>query len=166
MSRITNQLAEEIAKSMTAKKKEDLKKLEDEISEKTIAEISRLAPKGIQELYEKFPKYFRTTSAVQLTGNGCNYEWVTLNKDVPVQNTSYFHPEPEFGKAIILLINKKDKFKKEINALESSIENALKQLRTFKNVIASFPEAAEFLPPDGKPMLPALNLDIIRQQLV
>lgn len=165
MSRITNQLAEEIAKAMVAKKEESLKNLKGEISKKVSDEILRLVPKGIQELYAKFPKYFRTTSSIQLTGNGCNYEWISLDQDIPVQNTNYFNPEPKFAKDIILLINKKDKFKKELEELKLSIENALKQLRTFKNVRESFPEAAEFLPPDGKPMLPALNLDIIRKNL-
>ena len=38
-------------------------------------------------------------------------------------------------------------------------------MKTFKRVREEFSEAAEFLPPDGKPMLPAINLSSIRESL-
>lgn len=163
--RITQQLAKDISKSMLAKKNEKLAELRKNISETTREEILKDVPEKVLYFYEEYPNFVATTSYVYLNGNGCNRECVSI-KPIPHKGgTLHKDVTPEFGAVITKLINKESKLRNEIYDLGKSIENALIQLRTFKNVRASFPEAAQYLPPDDKPLLPALNLDIIRQQL-
>lgn len=167
MSRITNEMAEQIAKAMTSEKLEAIKKLESEISEKTREEVLKTIPKEVKDFFKKFPEWTQRDGSVRLNGNGCDHERVRV-ETVPSKNngTVYHNPSNEFASEILKLINKRDKLKNDLSTLKKSIENALKQLRTFKKIREAFPEAAEFLPKDNAPMLPCINLDVIRKNLL
>jgi hypothetical protein len=163
MSRITNDLAESIAKTMTAKQSQTIEELKSKQKQITLDYIMKGIPKEVKELFDKNSKYLNYNSGVRFWGNGCQGLYVNIGKH-PTDGLN-ITPEPEFAKELVKLDNAIQKKQDALYELKQSIENALKAMRTFKRVRVDFPEAGEFLPPDGKSMLPAINLSSIRQQL-
>jgi hypothetical protein len=166
MSRITIELAENIAKQLTAKKQQKLNDLNVKISKHVRDEVLKSIPEHVKMYFAEFPQYCYTHTQVTLVGNGCNHERVNVD-EFPREraSNSYYTPSPFFGKEFPILINNKDALKEEIYKLKRDIENALKQMRTFKAVREQFPEAAAFLPANNKVYLPSLDLSQIRESL-
>lgn len=163
---MTMDSAKSIANSMVRKKKEEIQILKKEIGQIVKDEYLKSVPNSVLISFEEHKNYMKSNSYIYLQGAGFTNDQVQLFEDVPSQvNSIYFVVPEKISKKVQLLINKQKTKQEEVERLFKSIKNALISLRTFKAIRLHFPEASEHLPGQDKPMLPAINLDVIRQQL-
>jgi len=163
MSRITKQIAENVAAQLTRKKNTEISSLKKELENKFSEIYLKTVPKEVLQLFEKFPDYVKTRRGLQCTGNG--FEWQTLdfNKELPAYKNC-FSPDELDAKELLELANKiKDK-KQELFKLKAEIENVVFNLRTFKRVEIEFPEAVPFLPTTVSTAL-MVNISDLRNKL-
>ena len=89
MSRITKDIAHEVARKLTSKKTEEINKIEKELQLKLEGFLLEKVPKEIMDLFKKHPNYFEKTSSFRISGNGFNYEYL---------QTKHFSKEKGFTK--------------------------------------------------------------------
>lgn len=166
MSRITKEIASEVAKILTIRKKEEYEALEAKLSE-TVKDLYNLTiPDKVKEFQKEFPSFINTRSAVKLMGNGFSYEYISV-KDQVITNTSQctcLTPSPEEAGNIQKMKNKIQDLKTEYNTLVLDIETALLTLRTYSKIEKEFPEAFIHLPNRITTAL-AININSIREKL-
>lgn len=166
MSRITKQIAEEVAKKLVAPKKEKLKARNKEFS-MNITELclSRI-PAEILDCYYENRSYFNTTHYFRPTGNGWQMQHLDLSEELPSPNGNSFSFEMDVktSNALLKEFNRNKDQKEQIEELQRDLENILFNLRTYKAVTENFPEAAEHLPKIVNNSI-ALNLSDIRNRI-
>jgi hypothetical protein len=166
MSRITKQIAEEVAKKLVAKKRETLKLWKQVFSEKITKICHEKVPFEVLVVFEKHPKYFKTTNRFRPVGNGWNSQYLDLNTYLPNSNYDYFSFEMEVktSNALLKEYNKNKDEQKQIDELQRDLVNTLLNLKTYKSVTENFPEAVEHLPKIVNNTV-ALNLSDIRNRI-
>lgn len=148
MSRITNKIAEDVANLMVQSKQEEINLKKEELKEYVTRIYRKSLPKEILNIYEKYPEYMIHCSSVQLTGKGFNHEYVNIHSS-PARKDYYTVINIKEEEDINKIRNLYDHIKesnKNIKVLKLDIENALKNLRTYKKVESEFPEAFKHLP--------------------
>lgn len=167
MSRITKEIATQVATQLTTKKREALK----ELDAKFRSELKRMyvedTPAEIKELAEKFPQYFEQRTRIGFGGtNGFGYEVYSIDGNViaPVSGAYYTKISPENSKILKKLDNEIQDKKKELKNLVKELEILLYSLRTYSKVAEQFPEAVPFLPFRTTSAL-AINIQDIRKKL-
>lgn len=163
--RITKQIASEVAKQLLAEKRKENDKNWIELSKKVYESVLKTVPKEIIELHEKHPSFVRTSRSIKLIGNGFNHEYVNTSKEFPCEHYSKnYVPTAKEGVEWIKLLNDYNDGKESIKKLNSEIELALYNLRTYKAVQENFPEAYELLPEKTSTAL-SINISDIRQKI-
>jgi len=165
MSRITKQIAEEVAKKLVAKKRETLKLRTKEFSEKITKICHEKVPFEVLVVFEKHPNYFHQTSTFKPSGNGWNFQNLNLSHSLPSQAGYFsFEMEVETSNELLKEFNKNKDEQKQIDELQRDLVNTLLNLKTYKSVTENFPEAVEHLPKIVNNTV-ALNLSDIRNRI-
>lgn len=169
MSNYINQtIARQVAKKIAGKISEKIAAQKEELEELVSTEYLKTIPPQVLISYDLFKGYHISTSSIRLEGNGLN-DVIYLKKWLPGKNShcSVFLVENKLfaakaAKGFQNLKKLEDKFTK----ICSEISATLLSLRTYKRIIAEFPEAAEFLP-DNSSTINAIAVPIndIREQL-
>jgi hypothetical protein len=166
MSRITKEIAKEVALKLTSKKFEEYQVLIEELSLKTFELYSATIPKEIIESSKKFPDYFDFSHHLNVTGNGFSYDQIKISeKSVVKSSNKYYTPQPQDAKALMAVKNKIEDARKSYKDLVFEIENLVYHLRTYAKVAEQFPEAVPFLPNKAITTALAINIDDIRKKL-
>jgi len=163
MTRITKEIAQEVATRMTEKKKMEIDVLDKKLKDCVHKYVLKQIPKSVLACFKNNKGYFNTRSSFQFVGNGFNFESYYVNSDLPY-NKYQLSPDVETAKAILQIKHEKDKKNVERNSLRSEIEIALYNLKTYNAVEKEFPEAFKLLP---KRITQALTINIksIREKL-
>lgn len=166
MSRITKQIAEEVAAKLVATKKEKLKERNLVFSQKITELCWHKVPSDIAVLFEEYPQYFNTSSTFRPSGNGWNSQYLSLVQEVPsiYENSFSFEMEVKTSNALLKEHNRNNDEKDKIKMLERDLVHTLLNLKTYKSVTENFPEAAAYLPKIVNNTI-ALNLSDIRNRI-
>lgn len=166
MSRITKEIAENVATKLVQSKKQVIdclrKKLENEVKEHVIKEV----PLEVMLVFNKNPNFIRVERRVEISGNGWNFQSVYLDKAIPCNNNYKinFIPEAKIANELLLIFNEISDKEKEIKLLKNDLINTIYNLRTYKSVELNFTEAFELLPKIINNSV-QLNLSEIRNRL-
>lgn len=163
MSRITKQIAENVAIKLTEKQAKEIKDLQSELKDKFTEIYLKTIPKEVLDLFKKHPDFMETRSSMQLQGNGFNYQYIGLNASYPCKN-HVFTPSPQDAKILLSQINDVYNKKSELSKLKLEIETLVFGLRTYAKVKSEFPEAAPFLPKATSTAL-MVNISDLRKKL-
>lgn len=169
MSRITKQIAEEVAKAMTAEKAKNVTDLKDRFKQ-SVEEIALLrVPETVTKLFKdsSLRAYISQSDYVYLHSHGFNFRGVRLKNPVPVnKGQNSLELTALEGK---FLWNLEKEYKKAEEGLEELTQEIyftlLHTLKTYKKVQDHFPEAFEHLPKVGTPTSLAINLDALRHKI-
>lgn len=166
--RISKESAKSIAVKMTDKKSKDIDKLRKEISDFAYGIAKSTVKKDVLEFYEKHKGYFNITTTISVSGTGLNFQQLNFSPALPKSDSTCWYitklVDDKTAKKVVDLCDQKDKAKKELNKLQSDIENALISLGTYARVQEQFKEAAPFLPVKEKAEL-VVNLNDIRKRI-
>lgn len=165
--RITKNQAEQIAKSLLSKKREDIDQTEKNLKEyvNTIAEIS--VPEGVKQFAKIYPEYLRFEEHIRVSCKEIGlkeWKWIPVNKAIPVVRDSgdFINVSEEaykhFEKTVSDLNTLEDEYKKSFYKVRDAIYN----LRTPARLAKEFPEAAAFLPEANQVTALSVNIDSIR----
>lgn len=167
MSRISQDLASQIAYKLTSKSRAAAEVLRKEYRDLVLQFYLEETPNAIKKTFELFPEWFSTRRTVALTGHGFRYEKV--NVDIPVicnagSGDAHLTLTDDIANKITKAKMKWEKADAECNDLKKEVETAMINLRTFQRIRENIPEAARFLPP---PMSNALvvNVDSLNKKL-
>lgn len=163
MSRITKQIAEDVAVKLTKKQALEIEKLQKDMKQKFTEIYLKTIPKEIMDLFEKYPKYFEKRSSFQISGNGFQYQQLHTDKDYPSSQYSYSLKEKD-ASLMLGLMNTLDDKKNELYKLKKEVANLLFNLRTYAKVNSEFPEASPFLPKTVTTAL-MVNISDLREKL-
>lgn len=164
MSRITNDIAKQVATKLLEKKKEAQLAAAKKYQQFLEDEAFKQVPKEIMDLLEKHNRFFNKVSAVKLIGHGFEHETVKMSKSIPSSDYNYFILEMTASLAtkIMNLKRASDKAKEDYDKSFQILEQALINCRTFKNVEQNIPEAKPYLP-QAKTMALAINYADVRK---
>ena len=166
MSRITKEIAKYVAGKLTDKKQTEINKLHKSFEENAFNAYLKKIPKDVLECFNKHKRYFETTTQLKMVGNGWNYEYISIGKELPSMNGSY--PTPQFdektSQVLLKEYQKINELKAKLKPLKEEIETALIRLGTFKKVEIEFKEAYTHLPKTVSQSL-VVNVDKIREKL-
>ena len=163
MSRITKEIASEIAVKMTEKRVKEIASLRKVLQTTIYKYALSKIPKAVLLCSKKHPDYFDKNTYVQFCGNGFNYESFSFAPALPINNTRLI-PDDKTAKDVLnqnKVIHAKDN---ELRSLRKEIEVSLYNLRTYKNVEKEFPEAFKLLPKNVCTSL-VINIESIREKL-
>lgn len=163
---ISQSLACLIANKLVENKQKEYDKLDKEYSEYVYDLYLSQTPDEVKAMFKKHADWFMTTNTVRLHGHGFNYEYCDVKKPV-IKNSPNDHAVLKLTEKIVAKINayKKDlsKIKTERNNLKDDIKTALLQLRTYKQIEKTFPEAAPWLPKQSMALV--VDVEPIRRRL-
>ncbi len=160
MSRITKQIAEEMAKHLVEPQTLEITKLTGELTTVCRQFYLDSLPEGILPVFKKWLVWFDSTSQIRIEGPGLSqgYKYYNIGESLP-KNTDSIVITAEQAADIIAIE------KEERSQLRESIEVILFNLRTYKNVQEKFPEAAKYLPAQKTPAPVMILLKDIRCKL-
>lgn len=166
MSRITQDLAGQIAYKLTEKSRAAAELLKKDYQQMTTDYYDQETPKEVAEVKAKHPDWFCTTRTIRLEGHGFRYETVTATHPV-IKNKdhdAYLTLTPKIASALTTAKRNWEKADAACKELKKETEHALINLRTYKNISENIPEAKAYLPP---PMSNALvvNVDSLNRKL-
>lgn len=165
MSRVTKEIAKEVAKKLTANHTDKIEKIGERMAVLAVAHIRNETPKEVTEFYAKYPSYCKTRTNISLRGNTLNQIHLSIEQ-IPWEGDSSSSIVPDdLGRELQKLEGERDAIQKAKTKLFREIEQTMLSLRTFKKVQGVFPEAAEFLPKSATAYLPVVNLEGIREEL-
>lgn len=164
MSRITKDIANEVAKKLTQNKTDEIENLENELRLKVHDIVKKRIPDSIIKLFKIHPNYFIKKSYFQFVGNGMNHKGFYINNELPFIQNNVVEPSKLEADTILKLDNEITNLKTKRNTLRSEIRELLYSLRTYSKVISEFPEAEPFLPKTITNKL-IVNISDIRNQL-
>lgn len=163
MSRITKQIAENVAVKLTEKQSLKIKELQANLKDKFTEIYLKTIPKEVIDFHAKYPNFTETRQSVQCTGNGFQWQSLGFNGHVPsISNT--FSPNEKDAKLLLKLLNEIDDKKSELSKLKHEIEVLVFGLRTYAKVNSEFPEATPFLPNSVSSAL-MVNISDLRKKL-
>jgi hypothetical protein len=162
MSRITKEIAHATAVSLLSDKKENIKKLKEQLREMVTSAVKKTIPHEVMEMYKKHPDYFNTHTNTRFNCAGFAYEYYNFNElpdngDNPTIGT-------QEGNKILALSNKVADAESKYNSLRNEIEIALFAFRTYANVEKEFPEAFALLP-EKMSQTVMINISSLRSQI-
>jgi len=148
MKRIGKILAKEIARSMANDTiGKEIRKMEEEIRNKSYSIAVSKVPKEVMDFYLKYPQYTATSSYVAFRYGVDTEKYATLSNSIPAVNGN----QPYIDLPISdyeWITNKKIDIKQLENKrsqMINQIQSTLLHLATPKRIKESFPEAYEYL---------------------
>lgn len=151
MSRITKEIAAEVAKKLLEQKVKKNAERYSEIQKIVVGIIQSRTPMLVMQNFSQHKNYINTADYVYLTGPGLNHDYIVLGESVPYDSS--------MSRTIILeestsmLLSKKlEKYqihRKKNEELKEKTEATIYALRTYKKVKDLFPDAYKFLPPEN-----------------
>lgn len=162
--RITKSIAENVAKRLTEKLEEKIKEYQDDLEKIAGNIIKKKIPEIVLEAYELHPNYFYTRKYANLVGNGANYEAIYFDKRYPLIDSSFSVSAKE-TQSLVGRYDTIKKLQKEKSELETSIQEALLALKTYKRVEQEFPEAVQYLPESNSCVAIAIPMKDLRGKI-
>jgi len=166
MSRISNELAGQIAHKLTEKSRLAAEKLHVEYRELVTSFYEEQTPDQVKKCFKDNCDWFYTRCEIRMDGHGFNWAWVTSTRPVICNNESYANLKltSKVADQIISAKRKWEKAKEKYDNLKREAKQALLTLKTFSNIRKELPEASPMLPP---PMSNALvvNFSSLKKQL-
>lgn len=163
---ISQSLACLIANKLVENKQKEYDKLKKEYQDYVYDLYISQTPDEIKAIFKKHADWFMTTNIVRLHGHGFNYEYCEVQKPV-IKNSPNENAVLKLSEKIVVKINSFlkaiQKAKDERNDLKSDIKTALLQLRTYKQIEKTFPEAAPWLPKQNMALV--VDVEPIRRRL-
>lgn len=160
---ISKSKAEEVAKKLTAKKLESIKELGNELRKIATAYYEDTIPKEVISAFKKHKSYFSASSLKYSRIEGLGATYVDLSECLPSGN-QIFEMKGDAAEKYVTLRNRILDEEAAYNKLRADIENSIVQLRTYKNILSVFPEAAAHID-TNKPNLPMIPVEDIRKRL-
>lgn len=165
MAVISQSVAHDVAQKIAKTKLNQVNLLIDKFNELLVSEYNKTLPSSVVEFYKKMPQYIETQSYIRVTGNGFHIDSFAVNTRVITNKSSTcFEPSIEVAAILLKMYNEYKTERKVYDSLVVDIENALIQLKTYKNIEAQFPDAIKFLPTKSITSV-AINLDSILDRL-
>lgn len=166
MSRISQDLARQIAHKLVKKSDEVVTLLRKEYEEMVLVGYQNQTPAEVKKCFKSHPEWFYTKNTVKLHGHGFNWEWVNTGEYVICNKGSecFLELTDALATRLSKAKSKWEKAKNERDKLIKETEHALINLRTYKNIREAMPAAAPFLPP---PITNAImvNVDSLNKKL-
>lgn len=169
--RMSKQLAFDIARQLTKKKRDEIDKMEKQLGRFLKSEYEKQIPVAIKRLAKLYPGWFDYTDEVYLLTHGFShkkYDFYLLSKEKelprPTNESPHIVLDNKLSDIIHGMQNKIIDLKKDYELLKTQIEAALLGLSTFARIEEKFPEAVKFIPvPTSREI--AINIDPIREKL-
>lgn len=166
MSRISNDLAGQIAQKLTEKSRLAAEKLHVEYRELVTVFYESQTPDAVKKCFKDNYEWFSTRSSVNLDGHGFRWNQVSTTRPIICNNDSSANLKltAKIADQITASKRKWEKAKEKYENLKTEAKQALLTLKTFNNIRKELPEAAPMLPP---PMSNALvvNFSSLKKQL-
>jgi len=166
MSRITKDIANQVAKKLTDKRKIAVDKKYKEFQEDAFEAYKKKIPKDVLEFYATHKTWVKEVSQYKLIGHGWNHEYVYMSGLLPSKDGNYINVplDEKTSKALLIKSDYVKEERQKIEVLKDEIITALLRLGTFKRVEAEFKEAYLLLPKTVSQAL-VVNIDKIREKL-
>lgn len=167
MSRITKDIAQEVAEKMVAPVLAQVKVAHNKLKDAMWIIMDNKTPQIIKDAYAKNPEYFDTIERAYVQGNGFNGQEIKTSKRFISPSGNYsttIQPTEAECKILWDLYVDWEKQNKEYAELKSSISNTLYSLKTYAQVGKNFVEAVPFLPEKTSTEL-SVPIDNIREKL-
>lgn len=166
MSRISNDLAGQIAFKLTEKSRKYSEKLHLDFREIVTKSYEDVIPNAVKELFKNHPEWVDAGKCIKLVGHGFRYEQISPTRQVITHenDNNLFEISSKSVDKINTAYRKWVKSKEKYTELKGEVKQALLNLKTFNNIRKELPAAAEFLPP---PMSNALvcNFDSLNKKI-
>lgn len=168
MSRISKELASQIAYKLTEKSRLAADKLHSELREQITELYEEQTPSEVKTVYKKHPEWFYTRSEILLDGHGFNHQYYSPTRKVIANGqrngNAILRLTTKSADQLFKLKTKWERATSKYKELKQEAESALLALKTFNNIRKELPEAAPMLPP---PMSNALvvNFDSLKKKL-
>lgn len=166
MSRISKDLANQIAIKLTEKSRIAAEQLHKEYRELATEIYEEQTPKEIKDIFKKYPEWFYTRNCISFNGHGFRWENVSTTRPVICNSGSSANLDITAKMATALQASKRkwEKLNEDHKQLQRETETALLNLGTHARIKENFPLAAPMLPP---PMSNALvcNFDSLTKRL-
>jgi len=166
MSRISQELAAQIAVKLTEKSRIAADKLHVEYRELVTSLYEAQTPGDVKVCFTKYPDWFYTRSNIKLHGHGFNWEYVNPTRPLITNNNTdcILELTAKISDKIISAKRKWQKAKEGYDKLNLETRQALLTLKTFNNIRKELPQAAPMLPPPLSNAL-VVNFDTLKKQL-
>jgi len=158
MSRISNDLAGQIAYKLTEKSRKAMEEKHVAYREVVTTLYEQTTPQPVLDVLKKYPDWIDTASNIRLQGHGFNYEYVSPTRTI-VSNcrNNALELTDKMAKSITAVKKEWEKSQDKYKSLKDEIKHALLSLKTYANIRKELPAAAEYLPP---PMSNALVVNL------
>lgn len=153
MSRISNELASQIAFKMTEKSRIATDTLHVQFREIVTTIYESQTPEEVVNCFKKHPDWLPTSGGIKLNGHGFNWEYVSgtrhiiNNNSINSSSSGVLKMTDKNSKQIMDAKRKWEKAKEKYELLKSESKQALLALKTFNNIRKELPQAATMLPP-------------------
>lgn len=151
MSRISNELATQIAFKLTEKSRIAADALHVQYRELVTVIYESQTPDEVTICLKKYPDWISTIGGIKLNGHGFNWEYISATRHIICNNGSnssgILKMTDKNSKQIMEAKRKWDKAKEKYENLKSESKQALLALKTFNNIRKELPQAAPMLPP-------------------
>ena len=166
MSRISQDLASQIATKLTKKSFDAVSELRKEFENVVLGAYQSQIPDEVTACFGKHSDWFSTTSTVKLDGHGFKWEWVSVHEPVLCNSgrEALMKMNATLADRLTKSKRKWEKAKEEAEKLKREATTALINLRTYKNIREAIPEAAPFLPPPITNAI-AVNVNSLNKKL-
>lgn len=166
MSRISNDLAGQIATKLTEKSRLNADKLHVEFRELVTSLYEEQTPASVKKCFKENADWFYRKSSIKLDGHGFNWEYVSTTRPVICNNNSdaILKLTSSVADKITSAQRKWQKAKNQYDNLKKEAKQALLTLKTYNNIRKELPEAASMLPPPLSNAL-VVNFTSLKQQL-
>jgi len=166
MSRISKELAAQIATKLTEKSRIAAEELKKEYGQLAYEMYDAQTPKEVKDTFKKHPEWFYTRTRIDFSGHGFNYESVVCPNPVICNGgtNANLNLTAKLASQLTAASRKYEKAYDAYKQLKRETETAIINLGTHARIKENFPLAAPMLPP---PMSNALvcNFDSLTKRL-
>lgn len=164
-SKNTIQIAKDVANKLTESHFENYKKKSEELKKSATEVYLKTVPDTIKQLSKKDYQYIKKIKHVSCIGNGFDHDSFDIEESPAKESyQATFEPNKDDSKILQKLRKEAEQLKDNYRQLNSEIEAALLNLRTYSKVEKEFPEAFKMLP-NSIPTSLAININDIRAKL-
>lgn len=166
MSRISKDLAWDLARKLTSGSESAIELLRAEFEEAVTCAYEAQIPDDIKELSKRHPDWFQHVEDIRLDSSGFASTYVNLTRPVIA-----FHGKGQFpglnnsiSAPLVKMNHKIMNADKKYKTLKRETQQALLALKTHANIIKHFPNAAPLLPRQMSLSL-VVNFDSLKRRL-
>lgn len=165
MSRLTKSMAEDVAKDMTQKIKNDIAAKEDQKAEIVKEVYLKTVPQKVKDFFAEFPKWTSTHSYIRFEGVGVKYECMHLGVQLPMYDNTTILLDEETSNKIEAINREISDLKKKHQRLYKNTLEILLNLKTYKKITEQFPIAVDYLPQSNGNLVPMLPINDVLNEL-